>query len=55
MKVTNIAVPPPGWETKTHNRYISKDRDLLKILENEIRKGPAMGTSWSLSRLALLC
>ena len=51
MKMTNIAGPPPGWETKTHNRYISKDRDLLKVLEKEIRKGSAMGTSWPLGSL----
>ncbi|KAF5358764.1 hypothetical protein D9758_008558 [Tetrapyrgos nigripes] len=26
--------PPPGWKTKLHKRYISKDRVLLKQLEN---------------------
>ncbi|TFK75071.1 DUF1630-domain-containing protein [Pluteus cervinus] len=25
--------PPPGWKTKTHKRYISKNRDLLRDLE----------------------
>lgn len=27
------AGPSPGWTTKTHRRYISKDRKLLKSLE----------------------
>ncbi|KAG2140148.1 hypothetical protein DEU56DRAFT_972326 [Suillus clintonianus] len=30
---TIIAGPPPGWCTKTHRRYISKDRQLLKAIE----------------------
>ncbi|KAG2017591.1 FAM116B protein [Coprinopsis cinerea AmutBmut pab1-1] len=29
--------PPPGWRTKTHKRYISKDRALLKQLETACR------------------
>ena len=28
------AGPAPGWKTKTHRRYISKDRELLKQLEH---------------------
>ncbi|KAF9007539.1 hypothetical protein BDQ17DRAFT_1238106 [Cyathus striatus] len=28
------AGPAPGWRTKTHKRYISKDRALLSLLEN---------------------
>ncbi|OAX39509.1 DUF1630-domain-containing protein [Rhizopogon vinicolor AM-OR11-026] len=28
-----IVGPPPGWCTKTHRRYISKDRQLLKAIE----------------------
>ena len=32
-----VSGPSPGWETKTHNRYISKDRDLLKHLENVLK------------------
>ncbi|KAF9560706.1 DUF1630-domain-containing protein [Agrocybe pediades] len=31
------AGPSPGWKTKTHKRYISKDRVLLKQLENAVR------------------
>lgn len=31
------AGPPPGWKTQTHKRYISKDRVLLKQLENAVR------------------
>ncbi|KAF8879304.1 hypothetical protein CPB84DRAFT_1687970 [Gymnopilus junonius] len=31
------AGPPPGWKTKTHRRYISKDRALLKQLENAVK------------------
>ncbi|KAG6843194.1 hypothetical protein H0H93_001921, partial [Arthromyces matolae] len=27
------AGPAPGWKSKTHKRYISKDRTLLKKLE----------------------
>lgn len=30
---TPIPGPAPGWKTKTHRRYISKDRSLLKTLE----------------------
>lgn len=33
------AGPAPGWKTKTHRRYISKDRELLKQLENACFKG----------------
>lgn len=29
--------PPPGWTTKLHKRYISKDRALLKQLEDACR------------------
>ncbi|KAF8824821.1 hypothetical protein HHX47_DHR7000168 [Lentinula edodes] len=29
--------PPPGWTTKLHKRYISKDRTLLKQLEDACR------------------
>ncbi|CAA7266811.1 unnamed protein product [Cyclocybe aegerita] len=31
------AGPTPGWKTKTHKRYISKDRALLKQLEIAVR------------------
>ncbi|KAF8969105.1 hypothetical protein BDZ97DRAFT_264108 [Flammula alnicola] len=31
------AGPAPGWNTKTHRRYISKDRVLLKQLEHAVR------------------
>jgi hypothetical protein len=33
------AGPAPGWKTKTHRRYISKDRELLKELEHACSKG----------------
>jgi hypothetical protein len=33
------AGPAPGWKTKTHRRYISKDRELLKQLEHACSKG----------------
>ncbi|KAF8183395.1 hypothetical protein BJ912DRAFT_1023213 [Pholiota molesta] len=33
------AGPAPGWKTRTHRRYISKDRVLLKQLELAIRGG----------------
>lgn len=32
-----IAGPAPGWKTKTHKRFISKDRELLKQLEDASR------------------
>jgi len=32
-----IAGPVPGWKTKTHKRYISKDRTLLKELEEALQ------------------
>ena len=31
------AGPAPGWKTRTHKRYISKDRVLLKQLEHACR------------------
>lgn len=31
--------PRPGWKTKTHKRYVSKDRALLKQLETACEKG----------------
>ncbi|GLB40135.1 putative stabilization of polarity axis [Lyophyllum shimeji] len=31
------AGPAPGWKSKTHKRYISKDRALLKQLETALR------------------
>ncbi|KAL1687077.1 hypothetical protein GGG16DRAFT_63060 [Schizophyllum commune] len=33
------AGPRPGWKTKTHKRYVSKDRSLLKQLESACEKG----------------
>ncbi|KAF8640309.1 hypothetical protein AX16_010204 [Volvariella volvacea WC 439] len=33
-KVPNAAGPVPGWKTKTHRRYISKDKALLKTMED---------------------
>ena len=30
--------PAPGWRTKTHRRYISKDRRLLKAFEQAVLK-----------------
>ncbi|KIK62649.1 hypothetical protein GYMLUDRAFT_242791 [Collybiopsis luxurians FD-317 M1] len=34
---TATAGPPPGWKTRLHKRYISKDRALLKQLEDACR------------------
>jgi len=37
----NFAGPIPGWITKTHNRYISKDKELLARLEDAVKgRGP---------------
>ncbi|PPR05961.1 hypothetical protein CVT24_004625 [Panaeolus cyanescens] len=33
------AGPAPGWKTRTHKRYISKDRTLLKQLEQACLRG----------------
>ncbi|KAK7005818.1 UDENN domain-containing protein [Favolaschia claudopus] len=33
------AGPPPGWKTRTHSRYISKDRALLRRLEEACANG----------------
>ncbi|KAI5122741.1 hypothetical protein M0805_009826 [Coniferiporia weirii] len=46
-----IATPPPGWQTRTHNRYISKDRELLKRLESAIKGGGAIDAD---GKIALL-
>lgn len=35
---TPLPGPVPGWKTKTHKRYISKDRSLLKTLEQALLK-----------------
>ena len=35
---TPLSGPVPGWKTKTHKRYISKDRNLLKSLEQAVLK-----------------
>ncbi|KAI0067175.1 DUF1630-domain-containing protein [Artomyces pyxidatus] len=38
---TSVIVGPlPGWQTKTHKRFISKDRPLLQRLEDAFRGGP---------------
>jgi hypothetical protein len=34
-----ITGPPAGWKTKTHKRYITKDRTLLKQLEDACEGG----------------
>jgi hypothetical protein len=31
--------PPPGWMTKTHKRHVSKDRPLLKRIEDAYASG----------------
>ncbi|KAJ7187904.1 hypothetical protein C8R46DRAFT_1205136 [Mycena filopes] len=33
------AGPPPGWKTRTHTRYVSKDRPLLRRLEEACARG----------------
>src|ERR1019366_5411423 len=35
------AGPSPGWKTKTHKRYTSKDRQLLRTLETTAESGNA--------------
>jgi hypothetical protein len=35
---TPLPGPAPGWKTKTHKRYIEKDRNLLKTLERAVLK-----------------
>lgn len=37
--------PAPGWHTKTHARYISKDRALVAQLEAAVAKGGEAGSS----------
>ncbi|KIY44060.1 DUF1630-domain-containing protein, partial [Fistulina hepatica ATCC 64428] len=36
---TTTAGPVPGWRTRTHRRFVSKDRSLLKRLEETARTG----------------
>lgn len=36
-----FAGPSPGWKTKTHRRYTSKDRQLLRNLETTAGNGDA--------------
>ncbi|KAI9509798.1 hypothetical protein F5148DRAFT_1275067 [Russula earlei] len=38
---TRFAGPSPGWKTKTHKRYTSKDRQLLQASEATARNGSA--------------
>jgi hypothetical protein len=45
MASTAIAGPAPGWKTKTHKRYISKDRTLLKELEEALQGSERTSTS----------
>ncbi|KAK0434313.1 hypothetical protein EV421DRAFT_1840584 [Armillaria borealis] len=44
--------PSPGWKTKVHKRYISKDHALLKQLESACRgtEQERMSASWTLRR-----
>ncbi|KAF8150895.1 hypothetical protein B0H34DRAFT_666138 [Crassisporium funariophilum] len=49
------AGPPPGWQTKTHRRYISKDRTLLKQLENACRGDDRMRMEASLALRRHFC
>ncbi|KAI0321763.1 hypothetical protein OF83DRAFT_188447 [Amylostereum chailletii] len=37
---TPAAGPPPGWVTKTHRRFSSKDRQMLQQMENAFRSRP---------------
>ncbi|KAI0041192.1 DUF1630-domain-containing protein [Auriscalpium vulgare] len=37
---SSVVGPPPGWKTKTHKRFISKDRQLLQQMEDAFRRGP---------------
>ena len=36
---TRLAGPSPGWKTKTHKRYTTKDRQLLRTLETTAGSG----------------
>ncbi|EIM91458.1 DUF1630-domain-containing protein [Stereum hirsutum FP-91666 SS1] len=36
---TAVTGPPPGWKTKTHKRYISKDKILFVQMEDALRGG----------------
>ncbi|KAH9960935.1 hypothetical protein BC827DRAFT_1206394 [Russula dissimulans] len=38
---TRFSGPSPGWKTKTHKRYTSKDRQLLQTLESTAGSGNA--------------
>ncbi|KDR78789.1 hypothetical protein GALMADRAFT_118246 [Galerina marginata CBS 339.88] len=49
------AGPPPGWKTKTHRRYISKDRVLLKQLENALKGDEKMRMDASLALRRHFC
>ncbi|KAK0204479.1 hypothetical protein DFS33DRAFT_1320461 [Desarmillaria ectypa] len=44
--------PSPGWKTKVHKRYISKDHAVLKQLESACRgtEQERMSASWALRR-----
>ncbi|KZP23729.1 hypothetical protein FIBSPDRAFT_1042594 [Athelia psychrophila] len=52
---TIIAGPAPGWKTKSHKRYISKDRALLKSLEDAVRGSDALKTEASLNLRRHFC
>jgi len=45
--------PSPGWKTKTHKRYTSKDRQLLQTLESTAGSGNAK--TCELTLYMLLC
>jgi hypothetical protein len=43
-----IVGPPPGWCTKTHRRYISKDRQLLKAIEKTCQSSDQDSASYQM-------
>ncbi|KAF9065860.1 hypothetical protein BDP27DRAFT_1228430 [Rhodocollybia butyracea] len=47
--------PPPGWTTKLHKRYISKDRGLLKQLEEACRSSERQKIDASLALRLHFC
>ena len=44
-----FAGPSPGWKTKTHKRYTSKDRQLLRTLETTAGSGNAKASECKLT------
>ncbi|KAH7928067.1 DUF1630-domain-containing protein [Leucogyrophana mollusca] len=54
-RVATAAGPHPGWRTKTHKRYISKDRPLLKRIEMACSGNERDGLQGSLDLRSHFC